>query len=137
MLLAYLPTSKLEHITNEAARKRMVLNVLHKCLKVIFQPLEHAGLNGLPMASGDGVLRRGHPIYAAHACDYMEQICVVGCKMGDCPQCDQPFKKLGELTTYPMKNLPAIQGALRVYDEDPAEFLKACRQVSVKSIIYS
>ena len=56
ILLAYLPTSKLDHITNEAAHKCMVLNVLHKCLKVIFQPLEHAGLHGLLMTSGDGVL---------------------------------------------------------------------------------
>ena len=136
MLLAYLPTSKLDHITNEAARKRMVLNILHKCLKVIFQPLEKAGLVGLPMASGDGALRRGHPIYAAHAGDYMEQIAVVGCKMGDCPQCDQPFKQLGDLVSYPQKDIVAISAALKVYDQDPAEFLKACREAKVKPIIH-
>ena len=114
----------------------MVLNVMHKCLKVIFQPLEQAGLHGLPMASGDGILRRGHPIFAAHACDYMEQIMVVGCKMGDCPQCDQPFNKLGELTSYPLRNTPKILSALRVYDDDPAEFLKASREAGVKPIIH-
>ena len=114
----------------------MVLNIMHKCLKVIFQPLEQAGLHGLPMASGDGILRRGHPLYAAHACDYMEQIAVVGCKMGDCPQCDQPFNKLGELTPYPIKNMTTISAALRVYDEDPAEFLKACREARIKPIIH-
>ena len=136
MLLAYLPTSKLDHITNEAARKRMVLNIMHKCLKVIFQPLETAGIHGIPMASGDGVLRRGHPLYAAHAGDYMEQIAVVGCKMGDCPQCDQPPNQLGELVKYPQKDLPAILNALKVYDDDPAEFLKAYREAKVKPIIH-
>lgn len=59
----------------------MVLNVMHKCLKVIFSPLNDAGIHGLPMASGDGVVRRCHSIFAGHAGDYMEYITVVGCKM--------------------------------------------------------
>ena len=87
ILLGYLPTDKLEHVSNLSARRRILLNIMHKCLKHILSPLKNAGLNGVAMASGDGKVRRCHPIFAANACDYLEQIATVGCKMGECPTC--------------------------------------------------
>lgn len=136
ILLAYLPTSKLEHITNEAARKRMILNVMHKCLKVILSPLEKAGETGVAMASGDGVVRRNHPIFAAHAGDYMEHIAIVGCKMGECTTCEVPPKNLGDTDKYPLRDLESVLDALHKIDEDPTQFLQACRAAKVKPIIH-
>ena len=46
ILLAYLPTEKLENIRNVSARRRMLLNIMHKCLKHILSPLKDAGANG-------------------------------------------------------------------------------------------
>ena len=100
ILLAYLPTTRLDHVTNEAARRRLVLNIMHKCLRTIVEPLRAVGEPGMPIASGDGIWRRGHPIYAAHVSDYMEQIAVVGCKMGECPQCTVPSDELGVFANY-------------------------------------
>lgn len=126
ILLAYLPMSKLEHITNEAARKRMILNVMHKCLKVILSPLEKAGETGVAMASSDGVVQRNHPIFAAYAGDYIEHIAIVGYKMGECTTCEVPPKNLGDTDKYPLCDLESVLDALHKIDEDPTQFLQAC-----------
>ncbi|KIJ07749.1 hypothetical protein PAXINDRAFT_89897, partial [Paxillus involutus ATCC 200175] len=70
ILLAYLPTSWLDHITNQAARRRTVTNLFHACMSHILDPLKAPADTGLPMASGDGVVRRGHPLVACYAGDY-------------------------------------------------------------------
>lgn len=136
MLLAYLPTTHLNHIPNKAARRRIVLNIFHKCLRTITEPLKAAGLNGMPIASGDGVWRRGHPIYAVHVGDYPEQTTVVGCKGGECPQCDAPRDELGILGSYSLRDLETILAAHAKYETDPAGFAKACREAGVKAIIH-
>ena len=56
ILHAYLPTTRLEHIKNQAAKRRMVANIFHAALRGILRPLRDAGLQGLHMASGDGVI---------------------------------------------------------------------------------
>lgn len=55
ILLAYLPITRLEHVTNEAARRQMVNNAIHNALREILRPLHAAGKDGLNMASGDGI----------------------------------------------------------------------------------
>lgn len=136
MLLAYLPTTHLDHIPNKSARRRVVLNIFHKCLRTITQPLKDVGVDGMPIASGDGVWRRGHPIYAAHIGDYPEQATVVGCKGGECPQCDVPRDELGILGSYSLRDLEAILDAHAKYETDPAGFAKACRDAGVKPVIH-
>ncbi|GJF00687.1 hypothetical protein PsYK624_169850 [Phanerochaete sordida] len=136
MLLAYLPTTHLNHIPNKAARRRIVLNIFHKCLRTITEPLKAAGLDGMPIASGDGVWRRGHPIYAVHVGDYPEQANVVGCKHGECPQCDASKLELGVLGSYSLRDLEAILDAHAKYETDPAGFAKACREAGVKAVIH-
>src|ERR1700759_4312449 len=74
ILLAYLPTTKLKHVTSAAARRRMLINLFHSCLKNILQPLEDIGINGIAMADGNGVSRRIHPILAVYIGDYPEQV---------------------------------------------------------------
>ena len=85
ILLAYLPTAKLGHIKGKTARRRAVANLFHGCMKKILEPLQRPGEHGVEMASGDGVIRRCHPIFAAHVGDYPEQVLVTGIKSGECP----------------------------------------------------
>ncbi|KAI0343815.1 hypothetical protein BDW22DRAFT_1477302 [Trametopsis cervina] len=135
ILLAYLPTTRLEHVTNKAARRRMVTNVYHTAMRHILSPLKNAGLAGVPMASGDGVLRRTHPILAAHGGDYLENFLVVGCKMGECPRCTVPTGELGSIhTEYPLRNLGKVLDALRKFDSAPLEFPQACQEAGIKQI---
>ena len=58
VLLAYLPTTRLENVTNKSARRRLISNLYHSCLSQIFQPLRDAGSSGIFMTSGDGLTRR-------------------------------------------------------------------------------
>ncbi|KAI0088972.1 hypothetical protein BDY19DRAFT_1006916 [Irpex rosettiformis] len=135
ILLAYLPTTHLEHIINEAAKRRMVLNILHTALREILRPLRKAGLDGLNMTTGDGMTHRTHPILAAHVGDYMENIAIVGCKMGECPRCTVPFDELGDFELdYPLRNLREILDALATYDTDRNSFARTCRNAGIKPI---
>ncbi|KAF8688093.1 hypothetical protein AX14_003511 [Amanita brunnescens Koide BX004] len=74
ILLAYLPTSKLKLITNQAARRRMITNLFHACLHRIMKPLVDVGIHGIAMKDGTGTVRRVHPILAVYVGDYPEQL---------------------------------------------------------------
>lgn len=137
ILLAYLPTTKLDHITNLSARRRMLANVVHAALRQALAPLEEAGKSGILLCSGDGVERRCHPILAAHCGDYMEHLTIVGCKMGECPHCTVPHRELGDYgEKYAIRSLEHILAALELYDTDPAYFLRGCEDVNIKAIIH-
>lgn len=136
ILLAYLPTTRLDHVTNEAQRKRLVLNITHRCLRQIMRPLKDAGANGVELASGDGAVRRGHTIYAAHVGDYLEHIAVVACKNGECPQCLVPPTELGELETFPLRALEEVLAALSTFDTDPEKFFGHCRKARIKPVVH-
>ena len=56
VLLAYLPTMKLDHISNIFAHCQMLANLFHACMHRILQLLQAAGKEGVKMRSGDGVL---------------------------------------------------------------------------------
>ncbi|KAH6906003.1 hypothetical protein BKA70DRAFT_1498918 [Coprinopsis sp. MPI-PUGE-AT-0042] len=96
VLLGYLPTSKLEHITNKAARRRCLANLFHACMGEILRPLELAGVEGIKVKDGAGVVRQGHPILAAYIGDYPEQVLVTGIKSTDCPMCPTSRNDLGD-----------------------------------------
>jgi len=49
VLLAYLPTTCLEHVTNKASRCRMLANLYHTCVGRVLAPLTAAGINGVNM----------------------------------------------------------------------------------------
>ncbi|KAJ7937490.1 hypothetical protein B0H13DRAFT_1505790, partial [Mycena leptocephala] len=68
----YLPTSRFDHIKVAAARRRAVANLYYTCMHKILGPSAAPGLDGVEMASGDGVVRRCHPILAIFAGDYPE-----------------------------------------------------------------
>ncbi|KIJ58077.1 hypothetical protein HYDPIDRAFT_103314, partial [Hydnomerulius pinastri MD-312] len=87
------------------------------------------------MASGDGLVRRGHPLVACYSGDYPEQLLVTGIKTGECPKCDIPHAELGSSTSpAKLRDLEAILAALSLVDEDYIQFTKACKDVGVKAI---
>ncbi|KAI0729954.1 hypothetical protein C8Q72DRAFT_911581 [Fomitopsis betulina] len=62
---------------------------------MIVEPLRQAGIEGIPMTSGDGVEHRCHPILAVYVGDYPEQVLVTGTYTGDCPICECSHDDLG------------------------------------------
>ena len=137
ILLAYIPSTRLEHITNKAARRRTLANLFHTCLSRILKPLRKAGIEGIDIVSGDGVTRRGHPILALYIGDYPEQLLVTCCKNGTCPRCDIPRNDVGASTDpkRPLRDLENILAALSKADGNPVEFARACREAGIKPVV--
>ncbi|THH18507.1 hypothetical protein EUX98_g8944, partial [Antrodiella citrinella] len=137
ILLAYLPTTRLEHITNKSARRRAVANLFHTCMGRILQPLESPGEHGMQMTSGDGVVRDCHPIFAAHIGDYPEQVLITGVKTGQCACCTVPAKEIGDHgpghPTHPFRDLDAVLKALETVGD--AARSAACKAVGIKPIL--
>ncbi|KAJ7239693.1 hypothetical protein C8J57DRAFT_1438986 [Mycena rebaudengoi] len=140
ILLAYLPTTKLDHITNKASRRCVLANLFHSCMSRILAPLKDAGVNGITVVSGDGVARRGHPILAAYVGDYPEQVLVTCVKTMECPQCPELAKELGnapvEGEPEVFRDLGAILDALAAFDEEPVDFVKKCKAAGIKPVIH-
>ncbi|KAI0353815.1 hypothetical protein OH77DRAFT_1406272 [Trametes cingulata] len=137
ILLAYLPSSRLEHISNKASRRRSLANLFHACMGLVLAPLREAGIHGMDLVSGDGVTRRGHPIFAMYIGDYPEQLLVTCCKTGTCPKCAIPREEVGESTIQnrPLRNLEEVLDALDRVDEGMATFTRACRDAGIKPVV--
>ncbi|KAJ3911962.1 hypothetical protein F5877DRAFT_54695 [Lentinula edodes] len=133
ILLAYLPTSRLEHIRNKAARRRTIANLFHACLKDLTAPLRKAGLEGTVMTSGDGLQRRCHPILAAFVGDYPEQILATTAYSGDCASCDAEKKDLGIYPRiHPYRDIEAVLEA--IHTSTPDLWVEKCLECNVKPI---
>ncbi|KAJ3723812.1 hypothetical protein C8R42DRAFT_719715 [Lentinula raphanica] len=133
ILLAYLPTSCLEHITSKTTRRRSVTNLFHACMKHLVAPLEQAGLDGTIMESGDGVKRRVHPILASYIGDYPEQTLVTMAYYGDCATC---LARKDELEIYPCehpyRDIEAVLDAVGTIGTD--DWVRNCRRVNIKPV---
>ncbi|KAJ7790294.1 hypothetical protein B0H14DRAFT_2293361, partial [Mycena olivaceomarginata] len=137
VLLAYLPTSRLNHIKNKAARRRTLANLFHTCLSFITAPLREAGATGIPIASGDGIWRRGHPIVACYIGDYPEQLLVTCVKTGWCPAGDVEHGSLGDGdSTCSLRSLDKILAALDRLDEGGTIYAKACGEAGIKPVVH-
>ncbi|KAF8715292.1 hypothetical protein AX14_012641 [Amanita brunnescens Koide BX004] len=137
IVLAYLPTSYLKHVTNDASRRRMVNNLFHSCLGQILEPIRQAAVEGVLMKDGRGVLRRCHPILASYIADYPEQVLVTGTKTKDCPKCNISAKKMGDLSaTYQLRDIQAILNALTLVNSDPRSFRETCNNLRIKPIFH-
>ncbi|KAJ7204055.1 hypothetical protein GGX14DRAFT_398364 [Mycena pura] len=136
----YLPTSKLEHITVKASRRRILANLFHACMSKIVEPLKVPGVHGMVVVSGDGVARRGHPILAAYVGDYPEQLLVTCVKNMECPQCETLAKELGNAPVDgepdKFRDLEAILDVLATFDDSPAEFGRKCKAAGIKPIVH-
>ncbi|KAF8883513.1 hypothetical protein BD779DRAFT_1674455 [Infundibulicybe gibba] len=137
ILLAYLPTTNLKQIPSEAVRRRAVANLFHACMRHILAPLIQPGINGIPMVSGDGVVRRVHPILAVYAADYPEQLLVTGIKSTSCPKCKTTKRDLGNPNA-PIKyrNLEKILDALALVDVNARDFTRECKKNDIKPIVH-
>ena len=137
VLIGYLPATRLEHITNKASQRRALANLFHSCMLRILAPLKHAGIHGLALASGDGIIRRCHPIFATYVGDYPEQLLVTGIKNGECPKCEVPRDEIGDNNAmYPLRNLENILDALSQVDETPTIYSNACKHAGIKPIYH-
>ena len=137
ILIGYLPTTQLLHVSGVASRRRMLANLFHHCFSRILDPLERAGKTGIEMTSGDGVTRRTLPLFACFVGDYPEQVLVSGCKTGECPKCDINRKKLGDLNTHSSyQDLQKVLDALSTFDDDPAGYSAACSKAGIKPIVH-
>ncbi|KAG1828867.1 hypothetical protein EV424DRAFT_1344602 [Suillus variegatus] len=111
ILVGYLPTMKLEHIANKAARWHCLANLFHA-------------------SSGNGALHCGHPLVACYIGDYPEQVLVMGTKTGECPKCNIPADELGSKgLPFELQYLDRILDVLGLVDEDPSDFAKTHRDV--------
>lgn len=137
ILLAYLPSSNLKHIVNKAARRRTLANLFHACMGHVLAPLREAGLHGIDIVSGDGVTRRGHPIFAMYIGDYPEQLLVTCCKNGTCPKCDISRDDVGSSTDTgrPLRDLKKVLKALDTFDNGATAFSRACREAGIKPVV--
>lgn len=136
MLLAYLPVTRLEHVTNQSARRKMLANLFHACMSRVLEPLKTAGVDGVLMTSGDGVVRRAHPILAVFIGDYPEQVLVCCCKTGDCPKCIIERNEIGESEDpSPLRDLDSILSALDELDNGPLAFAQACQEAGIKPVV--
>ena len=137
MLLAYLPASKLKHITNNAMRRRMAIDLFHFCLSHILEPIKRAAVEGILMKDGHGVIRRVHPILASYIGDYPEQVIVTCTKTGECPKCDISANDIGSLDKpCQLRDHQAIHAALRLVDADPQTYREACKLVRIKPVFH-
>jgi hypothetical protein len=136
ILLGYLPTSCLESISSKASRRRALANLFHACIARMLKPLEMAGINGVEMQSGDGVVRRIHPLFAAFVGDYPEQVLVACCKSNSCPKCTVDTGSLGENIQFPPRNITSILDVLTTLEEGPAEYAKSCTAAGIKPVVH-
>ncbi|KAG2083330.1 uncharacterized protein F5147DRAFT_748926 [Suillus discolor] len=88
-------------------------------------------------ATGDGIVRRGHPLVACYIGDYPEQLLVTGMKTGECPKCDIPSMELGSKDhPFELRDLDEILDALALADEHPTQFGRACRDAGMKPLYH-
>ena len=137
VLIGYLPTTQLLHVSSAASRRRMLANLFHHCLSRILNPLKDAGNTGVEMTGGDGIIRRTLPLFACFVGDYPEQVLVSGCKTGQCPKCDIDRTKLGDLSTpSSYRDLQKVLDALSTFDDNPAGYSAACSKAGIKPIVH-
>ncbi|EDR06040.1 uncharacterized protein LACBIDRAFT_329283 [Laccaria bicolor S238N-H82] len=135
VLLAYLPTSKLGHITNKSSHHRCISNLFHHCMQTIVKPLERAGHDGIILISGDGAARRCFPILAAYVGDYPEQVLVSLVKTGTCPICPAPRDEIGDWDSIlEPRDAQNVIEALNAIDKGATEFMKACADAGIKPV---
>ncbi|KAG1746413.1 hypothetical protein EDB19DRAFT_1952622 [Suillus lakei] len=137
VLLAYLPTTCLEHITNKASCRRSTANLYHACMAHVLLPLENAGLDGLAMHSGDGISCHCHPLFACFVGDYPKQVLTSAIKTTECPKCDIPPNELESSTAaFEIRDLNNVLDALATTDVRDLKFIQACRDAGIKPVVH-
>ncbi|KAN0132050.1 hypothetical protein V8E53_010087 [Lactarius tabidus] len=136
MLVGYIPTTKLEGMTNQAARCRALANLFHSCMRHLMAPITPYSEGSVPMMSGDGVWHQCHPIYAVFVGDYPEQALVTCTYNGRCPKCVVPLDQMGEFTRFPLQSYDKAFDTYLLADGDVRPFNAACRKVGLKPVFH-
>jgi len=90
------------------------------------------------MKSGDGLVRRCHPILAVFAGDHPEQ-CLVACKKAnECPKGTALPDSLGENEPCHLHDAGDILDILEAFDPDkqPEEYIRFCKGAGIKPVIH-
>jgi hypothetical protein len=137
VLLGYLPVTDLKHMDSNTSRRRAVNNLFHTCMRRILQPLEAAGETGMQMKSGDGSIRRCHPILAVYAADHPEQCLVTCTKISECPKGMAAANALGENARCYLRDPGDIIEALEVFDpeKEPRGYAEMCKGAGIKPTV--
>ena len=135
--MAYLPVTKLKHISNNSARSRIQANLFHACLRYILRDTIKPALNGVNIQSGDGVIRKFFPIFAIHVGDYPEQVQCTCVKSRKCPTCRVAKGQLGfwiekTITDPPLYNLDKIVEAMN--DPNHKDWPKRCESLGIRPV---
>ncbi|KAI0043845.1 hypothetical protein FA95DRAFT_1497959 [Auriscalpium vulgare] len=136
ILIGYLPSARLSHILEDETRRRATANLFHACVRKIMAPTRPHALTGTPMASGDGVVRRCHPIFAVFIGDYPELVLAACVKTGECPKCEVDATELGANADAPMRSIAAARAALRTLDDGIPAYLAACEGAGIKPVVH-
>ncbi|KAF8258427.1 hypothetical protein EI94DRAFT_1912347 [Lactarius quietus] len=136
MLVAYIPTSRLEEMGNKAARRRALGNVYHCCMRKILALITAYGETGVAMLSSDGIWRRCHPILAAFVGDYPEQALVTCTYQGRCPKCIVPPEELGNYFRSPRRDYDEVLATFRLAEGDVRAFHLACHKADLKPVFH-
>jgi len=88
------------------------------------------------MKSGDGLIRRCHPILAVYAGDHPEQCLVTGTKTTQCPK-GTPSGSLGENVACHLRDTEHILESLESFDplESPREYALWCDGMGLKPVV--
>ncbi|KAH8986016.1 hypothetical protein EDB92DRAFT_1949462 [Lactarius akahatsu] len=136
LLIGYIPTTKLEGITNQAAHRRALANLFHTCMHKLLAPVTHYSESGIAMMSGDGIWHQCHPVFAVFVGDYPEQTLVTCTYNGRCPKCMVPLDRLGEYTRFPPRSYNKAIDTFLLADEEVRIFHAACHEVGLKPIFH-
>jgi hypothetical protein len=136
ILIGYIPTTKLNTLSNKAGRRRAQANLFHSCMRHVLEPIASSGELGVAMMGADGIWRRCHPIFAAFVGDYPEQALVTCTYNGRCPKCLVPRGQLGEFRSYQSRLLGDAIDTYRLADGDVHAFHKACRETGLKPVFH-
>lgn len=135
ILVAYIPTSKLEGL-GKTARRRAQANLFHSCLQLVLGPIALYGETGVAMVGGDGVWRRCHPIFACFVGDYPEQALATCTYYGRCPKCLASPDQLGECRPFPPRDHGEAIETYSLADGGVREFHAACREARLKPVFH-
>ncbi|CAE6448234.1 unnamed protein product [Rhizoctonia solani] len=72
-------------------------------MRIILEPLEKAGQDGVEMECGDGFVRHCFPILAAYIADNPEQTMIAGCRRNRCYRCTVGRDNRGD---FPIESAP-------------------------------
>ncbi|KAG8746737.1 hypothetical protein FRC10_003720 [Ceratobasidium sp. 414] len=93
IVIGYLPVDSFNSVQDtrlsDKTRRRYRMELLHRSLGKIFEPLKTASSDGMLAWCADGYIRHVYPMIAAWVADWPEQNDIAGTTQSGCPKCMQ------------------------------------------------